>query len=154
VKRHFALLAPALAAAIPSANGASTKTIAAIATDWGLTGAWSIDCKLPPDHERGIVLTYATTADGGVLLKRDFGDATDENKVVSAKVAPDGMMKLRVFFPSLKEVRELGLIKQPDGTLRAIYNRDSKRKYSIRDGRFTRSDMPTPVQHRCRKLGG
>jgi len=154
VNLHFARLALITLALTAPANGASTKTIAGIATEWGLIGAWSLDCKLPPDHERGVVLAYQATPDGGVILTRDFGNATEENQVLSVRVSPDRMMNLRVFFPSLKQTRELGLIMEPDGTLRAIYNRDRKKNYSIEDGKFSSSGMPTPAQHRCEKPAG
>jgi hypothetical protein len=39
---------------------------------------------------------------------------------------------------------------QPDGTLRAMYNRNQKEEYSIRDGKFTENGNPTPAQHKCK----
>jgi hypothetical protein len=38
---------------------------------------------------------------------------------------------------------------QPDGTIRAMYNRSQKGEYSIRDGKFTANGNPTPPQHKC-----
>jgi hypothetical protein len=60
------------------------------------------------------------------------------------------MLNLRVVFPKLKQTREYGLLLQDDGTLRAIYNRNQKHEYTIRDGKFTANGNPTPPQHRCR----
>jgi len=60
-------------------------------------------------------------------------------------------MNLRVYFPSLRQTREYGLMMQPDGTLRAIYNRTLKDEYTIKDGKFTASGKPTPPQHKCRE---
>jgi hypothetical protein len=54
-----------------------------------------------------------------------------------------------VFFPSLHQTREFGLLLQEEGTLRAIYNRDQRGDYTIRDGKFVNTGEPTPVQHRC-----
>jgi hypothetical protein len=82
--------------------------------------------------------------------RRNFGDTKDESEVVSAEVSEDGMLNLRVFFPSLKQTREYGLIKQSDGTIRAMYNRNQKDEYSIKDGKFTANGNPTPSQHKCR----
>ena len=59
------------------------------------------------------------------------------------------MLNLRVYFPSLKQTREYGLAMQPDGTTRAMYNRNRKNEYTIKDGKFTASDDPTPPEHRC-----
>jgi hypothetical protein len=42
------------------------------------------------------------------------------------------------------------LAMQPDGTMRAMYNRNQKNKYTIRDGKFTANGNPTPPQHKCR----
>jgi hypothetical protein len=82
--------------------------------------------------------------------RRDFGDSTDESEVVTADVSGDGLLNLRVFFPNLKQTREYGLMMQPDGTMRAIYNRDQNSEYTIKDGKFTANGRPTPPQHRCR----
>ena len=60
------------------------------------------------------------------------------------------MLNLRVSFPSLKQTRELGLMMQPDGTMRAIYNHNQKNEYSIKDGNFTANGSPTRPQHKCR----
>jgi hypothetical protein len=49
----------------------------------------------------------------------------------------------------MKQTREYGLMKQPDGTMRAMYNRDQKGEYTIRDGKFTANGNPTPSQHKC-----
>jgi hypothetical protein len=56
-----------------------------------------------------------------------------------------------VYFPAVKQTREYGLILQEDGTLRAVYNRNEKNQYTIKNGRFTANGKPTPAQHRCEK---
>jgi hypothetical protein len=66
------------------ASHASAETVAETMTNWGMIGAWSLDCSLPKDSGKGALLIYETTADGGVTHIRDFGDTTDENKVLSA----------------------------------------------------------------------
>ena len=82
--------------------------------------------------------------DNRVVHRRDFGGTTDEGEVVTAEISPDGMLNLRVFFPSLKQTREFGLMMQSDGTMRAIYNRNQKNEYTIKDGKFTANGDPTP----------
>jgi hypothetical protein len=59
------------------------------------------------------------------------------------------MLRLRVSFPRLKETREYGMLKLSDGTIRAIYNRNSKGEYTIRDGKFTANGNLTRPQHKC-----
>ena len=87
----------------------------------------------------------------GVVHRRNFGDKTDENPVITAKISPNGMLNLRVFFPSGNQTREYGLLLQPDGSMRAIYNRDEKKQYSIKDGNFTAGGKPAPLMHKCVK---
>jgi hypothetical protein len=127
---------------------AAAETIAETVGQWGLIGPWSLDCALPPDHGKGSLLTYEVEGDG-VINRRDFGDASDEGKVLSADVSADGTLNLRVYFPAMKQTRDYGLLLQQDGTLRAIYNRNDKGQYTIRNGRFTANGKPVPAQHKC-----
>jgi hypothetical protein len=129
---------------------ASAETVAETARKWGLIGPWSLNCSLKADRDKGTVLAYEIAGDGRVVHRRSFGDTTDESEVVTAEVSGDGMLNLRVYFPNLKQTREYGLMMQPDGTMRAIYNRNQKEEYTIRDGRFTANGNPTPPQHKCR----
>ena len=96
------------------------------------------------------MLAYEIAPGDRVVYRRDFGDTKDEAEVVAAEISGDGMLNLRVFFPSIKETREYGLMMQRDGTLRAMYNRNQKDEYSIMDGKFTANGTPIPAQHRCR----
>lgn len=129
---------------------ASAETVAQTVQEWGLIGPWSQDCSLKPDRNRGAVLDYEITGDGRVVLRRNFGETTDESEVVGADVSKDGILNLRVFFPSLQQTREYGLMMLPDGTMRAIYNRSRKDEYTIKDGKFTANGSPTPPQQKCR----
>jgi hypothetical protein len=130
--------------------GAPAETVAQTARQWGLIGPWSLDCSLAPDRSKGTVLAYEIASDDRVVHRRNFGDSKDESEVVTAEVSGDGMLNLRVFFPSLKQTREYGLIMQPDGTIRTMYNRNQKDEYTIKDGKFTANGNPTPSQHRCK----
>ncbi|SHH71472.1 hypothetical protein SAMN05444169_8998 [Bradyrhizobium erythrophlei] len=146
------LFAPALAVlfSLVLPRGASAETVAQTVLKWGLIGPWSLDCSLRPNRDRGAVLNYEIVGDDRVVFRRDFGDQTDESEVVTAEISADGTLNLRVFFPSLKQTREYGLTMQPDGTVRAIYNRNQKNEYSIRDGKFTTDGSPTPPQYKCK----
>jgi len=128
---------------------AGAETVAQTARKWGLIGPWSLDCSLPPDRNKGTVLAYEIAPDDRVVHRRNFGDTTDESEVITAKVS-GGMLNLRVFFPSLKQTREYGLFMQSDDTMRAIYNRNQKDEYTIKDGKFTANGNPTPAQHKCK----
>ena len=146
----FSRLLLVAAFAVALAGHASAETMAETAKQWGLIGPWSLDCMLPPDHNKGTVLTY-DIADDRVVHRRDFGDARDEAEVLSLNVSADGMIHLRVYFPSVKQTREYGMIHQDDGTVRAMYNRNEKNQYSIKDGKYTSTGKPTPAQHKCER---
>jgi hypothetical protein len=140
---------PAMAVLLTLASHASAATVTETASQWGLIGHWSLDCSLPPDWDRGTVLSYVIVRSDRLIFRRNFGDARDDNKVVGAEVSADGMLNLRVFFPALEETREYGLMMQPDGTMRAMYNRNQHGEYTIKDGKFTANGNPTPPQHKC-----
>ena len=124
--------------------------MAQTAREWGLIGPWSLDCSLKPGRNKGSVLAYEIAPGDRVVHRRNFGDTTDESDVITAEMSADGMLNLRVFFPKLKQTREYGFVMQPDGTMRAIYNRNQKDEYTIKDGKFTANGNPTPSQHKCR----
>jgi hypothetical protein len=145
--RHLpaALLMALLAS--PAFAGSAAET----ARQWGLIGPWSLDCSLPPDHASGTVLSYEI-ADGERLMhRRDFGDSKDEAEVLSATISGDGVLNLKVYFPSVKQTREYGIMHVDEVNIRAVYNRDDKNKYSIKDGRFTVNGKLTPTQHKCER---
>jgi hypothetical protein len=83
------------------------------------------------------------------MYRRDFGEARDENEVVSATVEAEGLLNVMVYFPSLHQAREFGLLLAKDGSLRAIYNRSERGVYTIRDGKYVATGAPTPAQQRC-----
>jgi hypothetical protein len=142
-------LAPAIALFTLATSAASAATVAEAASRWGLIGRWSVDCRLPPDHDRGAVLSYRVVDRGKVVLHRDFGDSEDQAEVVAADVSEDNLLKLQIYFPALKQTRELGLTRLPDGAIRAVYNRARKGAASIKDGRIAATGQPTPPQFRC-----
>ena len=132
------------------AGTASAETAAETARGWGLIGRWSLDCAVPPDRDRGAVLAYEVTDDGRLVYRRDFGDTSDSADVIAAEISADKLLNLRVFFPKLKQTRDYGLRMQPDGSIRAVYNRDQKGNYSIRNGLFSANGKPTPPNYRCK----
>jgi hypothetical protein len=150
LNERFGRLALAMLFSLTLAPDASAETVVQTARKWGLIGTWQLDCSLPPDRNKGTVLAYEIAANGQLVHRRNFGDTSDESPVLSAEVSDNGMLNLRVSFPSLKQTREYGLMKQSDGTLRAIYNRNQKEEYTIRDGKFADNGNPTPPQHKCK----
>ncbi|WP_456619770.1 MULTISPECIES: hypothetical protein [unclassified Bradyrhizobium] len=130
-------------------SSAAAEPLAMTVEQWGLLGSWAVDCALRPDRDKGAVLTYEVRADGRVMYRRNFGDARDESEVVSATVNAEGLLNVMVYFPSLHQTREFGLLLQKDGGLRAIYNRSERGEYTIRDGKYVKTGEATPAQRRC-----
>jgi hypothetical protein len=128
---------------------ASADTVAETAGAWGLIGSWSLDCSVAPDRGKGAVLAYEIAPDDRVIHRRDFGDTSDESEVITAEVSRNGMLNLRVYFPKLKQTREYGFVLEPDGALRAVYNRSQQGQYTIRNGKFTANGNPTLALHKC-----
>lgn len=128
---------------------AAAGTLAATVEQWGLLGSWAVDCAARPDRDKGALLTYEIRKDGRVMYRRNFGEARDENEIVSATVNADGLLSMMVYFPSLRQTREFGLLLAKDGSLRAIYNRSERGEYTIRDGKYIATGSPTPLQQRC-----
>ena len=128
---------------------AGAETLAATVEQWGLLGSWAVDCTARPDRDKGALLTYEIRKDGRVMYRRDFGEARDENEVVSATIDAEGLLNMMVYFPSLRQAREFGLTLQKDGSLRAIYNRSERGEYTIREGKYVVTGKPTPAQQRC-----
>jgi hypothetical protein len=149
VNRPFRRLTLAVPFLLTLTLNASAETVAETTRAWGLIGAWSLDCSVAPDRSEGAVLAYEIASGDRVVHRRNFGTTTDESEVVTARVSDDGMLNLRVFFPKLKQTREYGFAMQPDGTMRAMYNRNQEGEYTIRNGKFTASGKPTPSQHKC-----
>ena len=149
MNRPFRRLALAILFSLTLMVNAHAETVAETARAWGLIGPWSLDCSAPPDRNEGAVLAYEIASGDRVVHRRNFGDTSDESEVIAAEVSKSGMLNLRVFFPKLKQTREYGFAMQPDGTMRTMYNRNQKGKYTIRDGKFTASGNPTPSQHKC-----
>ena len=128
---------------------AGAETLAATVEQWGLLGSWAVDCAARPDRDKGALLTYEIRKDRRVMYRRNFGDARDENEVVSASVNAEGLLNVMVYFPSLHQAREFGLMLAKDGSLRAIYNRSERGEYTIKDGKYVATGAPTPTQQRC-----
>jgi hypothetical protein len=149
VNRPFRRLALTILFPLTLTLDASAETVAETARAWGLIGHWSLNCSIPPDRGEGAVIAYEIASSDRVMHRRNFGATTDESEVIAAEVSGDGMLNLRVFFPKLKQIREYGFAMQPDGTMRAMFNRNQKGKYTIRDGKYTANGNPTPSQHKC-----
>jgi len=126
---------------------ASAQSAADNIQTWGLLGTWAVDCSKPPTQQTSLI-TYAIRQGEAVQL-RDFGDAQDDNEVLSAAHAADGTIELRIRFPKIGQTREFTMMKGPGGRIRATVNRGPDGSYTIQNGLFVASRAPTPWQTRC-----
>jgi hypothetical protein len=151
LNRHWRWLALTMVFSLVLVHHASGETAADTVHKWGLIGPWALDCSVPPARRSATLLVYEIVSNGNgrIVLRRDFGDSADHSEVVSAESSADGMLNLRLFVPSLKLTLESGLMMQPDGSMRAMYNRNLEGQYSIEDGKFTATGNPTPSLHKC-----
>ena len=105
-----------------------------------LNGATREDVLMSADDARKLGV-----GDGDpILLVSDSGEF--RGRVFLAPIKPGN---LEVYFPTIKQKREYGLMMLSDGRLRAISNRSENGEYSIKDGKFVATKKPTPAQQRC-----
>lgn len=119
---------------------------------FGLIGEWAIDCTVDPGPNLKGRLKYTIGKKGDIVHIRNFGDRTATDYVKSARITPEGWLELKVYFPELEkgaQNRTFALAKQPDGTLRAMYNRAENGDRTIVDGKFTANGNDTPKQTKC-----
>ncbi len=138
-----------LAVLVAASGVARAATTAETLAQWGLLGTWALDCSQPASSSNGY-LTYRAAGTGKVFHTRDFGSRQDSNEVVEATIGRDGMLGLVIHFPALAQTRKFVLMKGPDGRVRAMSNSTVEgAEQTIRDGRFTFNNQPTPWQVRC-----
>lgn len=142
------LLALATLALLSLGGFAQAETVAQSASDWGLIGTWRTDCAAPLSQGQP-ALSYVVRG-GRLFHDRDFGGARDSNPVLLATPRSDGSIELLVDFPAFGQVRQFTVVKNGDGRIRTVSNRDvNTDQYSIRDGKFVANGMPPPPQSRC-----
>src|SRR5258708_32099181 len=84
---HLSRLALAIAFFLALTFSAPAETLAETVLKWGLIGPWSLDCSLPPDRDRGTVLSYDITTGGPAVHRRNFAETSDETRGVSAAIS-------------------------------------------------------------------
>lgn len=125
------------------------ETAADAAARWGLIGSWKVDCHAPTSVTNG-ELSYLVK-EGALVHERDFGEARDSNRVLSATIRPDATIDLVVEFPAYHQTREFVFAKDGAGRARTISNRDAEtNEVTIAHGKFVRNGRRTPWQTRCR----
>jgi len=143
------LFALALLAALATSDASVAQTNAQIAADWGLLGTWKNDCGAPNSPRDG-ELRYVVRS-GKLFHDREFGDRRDSSEVILATITPDGAIELVVNFVSLKQIRQYRFVKETDGHIHAIFNRDvNTDQYTVKDGKLTANGNDVVSQVQCR----
>ena len=123
------------------------------ARKWGLIGTWAADCSVPPDKTTPQII-YAIGSGDRVMLRRDYGWRKDEMEIGTVEIAGDGSLHMRTVFPELKQIRDSAIAMAPDGSIRALYNRNEKDEYTVRDGVYVANGNPAVALHRCAPKAG
>lgn len=129
-------------------RSASADNPADVARDWGLLGTWAIDCAKPAKKGKGNIISYEIGSGGELIYRRDH-DTADINAVLDARIASDETLVLSIEMPQYRQIRENGVIKEADGSIRSLYNRGQDGTYSIRDSRFVANGASTPRLRKC-----
>jgi hypothetical protein len=145
---HTAAIALVIAAITVPARIGWAETVAETVRAWELVGKWSPDCSRPPTERNGQDIYFVTPA-GRVGRDRDFGRRYDRKEVKQALARSDGL-ELIVYCPQSAKLRQITLIKAPDGRLRTMTERDvDTEEYTIKDGKFAATGADTPWKMRC-----
>ena len=115
-------------------------------------GSWSVDCNAAAGSGTAAKLRYVAQPDGSVLHYRNFGDDTTSDKVKAARITPEDLLELKIYFRGItagQEDRTFAFRRIKTGVVQAMYNYSAKKEYSVKDGKFTSNGKDTPQQHRC-----
>src|SRR5213595_483894 len=88
------------------AASARAETVAATMTRWGLMGSWSVDCNAAAGSGTAAKLRYVAQPDGSVLHYRNFGDDTTSDKVKAARITPEDLLELKIYFRGITAGQE------------------------------------------------
>ena|GEM_PF-580886 len=142
------LFAGILAGILAITETSVAQTIAETASKWGLLGTWRVNCGNPVTDSDG-PLIYVVRAKK-LFHDRVFSKNKDSSQVVSAKANPDGSLELVINFTSIKQVRQITLIKDSDGRIQATSSKNNDTdEYTVLNGKFKANGAATPKQTRC-----
>jgi hypothetical protein len=136
-------------ACVVTCNAATAQQSAFdVAERWGLPGTWALRCDRPPSPENTHI-TYERT-DGAFVVRSDAGPLGGLGEVRAAALADDGGIELTIAFKKFATIQTNHIAKNADGQIRAIWNRDDKGNYTVKDGKMTGSGWPSLLLTRCK----
>ena len=141
------------ASAEPSGPTASAKpAVATVLKDFGLFGAWAVNCAAPATPANphvGIVETQPNT----VIERHDLGPEYETNsyRVIAAEPLSKTRVSVDVVFKPATErpERQRLIFRVEHDTRRTMYNRVETGAVVVKDGIVVGRGARTPLLHRC-----
>lgn len=141
------------AAATDAAPAATTKpAVAAVLKDFGLFGAWAVNCAAPATPANPHVSIFETQPDT-VVERHDLGPEYETNNYRVIAAAPLSKTRVSVdvvFKPGADRQKQQRLIFRVEhDTRRTLYNRIENGAVVVKDGLVVGRSAHTPLLHRC-----
>lgn len=140
------------AAATEVAPATGKPTIAAVLKDFGLFGAWAVNCALPATPANPHV-SIVETEPGTVVERHDLGPEYETNSYSVIAAAPLSMTRVSldvVFKPGADGQQQQRLILRVEhDTRRTMFNRIEHGAVVVKDGIVVGGSAHTPVLHKC-----
>jgi hypothetical protein len=143
---HFAAATEAAPA------GRATVAVAGVLKDFGLFGAWAVNCTLPATPANPHVSIVATQPDT-VVESDDTGPEHETNsyRVIAAVPLSKTRVSVDVVFKpgSERQMRQRLIFRVEHDTRRTMFNRIEGGGVLVKDGIITGHGARTPLLHKC-----
>jgi hypothetical protein len=140
------------AATEAAAPDAGKPAIAAVLRDFGLFGAWAVNCALPATPANPHV-SIVETQPGVVVERHELGPEYETNSYSVTAAAPVSTTRVSldvVFKPGADgEQRQRLILRVEHDTRRTMYNRIEHGAVLVKDGIVVGHGVHTPVLHKC-----
>ena len=140
------------AAATEAAPAATTKpAVAAVLKDFGLFGAWAVDCAAPATPANPHVSILELQPDT-VVERHDLGPEYETNSYSVIAAAPLSKTRVSVdvvFKPGADGQQQRLIFRVEHDTRRTMFNRIDNGSVVVKDGVVVGRGAHTPVLHRC-----
>lgn len=147
------LVASLVVAAIAFTAAASpASTTENVFRDFGLFGAWAVDCNraAAPDNP---YVRITTPSPGLILEDHDLGADNDVNRysILSAEKLSDNRLAVQVIFQPGKDTEERQKLVWAvhDHTLRTLFNQPQDGPVRVQDGVAVAYGVATPLLKKC-----
>jgi hypothetical protein len=140
------------AAATEAAPAAATKpAVAAVLKDFGLFGAWAVNCAMPATPANPHVSIFEMQPDT-VIERHDLGPEYETNsyRVIAAEPLSKTRVSVDVVFrPGASGQPQRLIFRVEHGMRRTMFNRIENGAVVVKDGIVVGRGLKTPLLHRC-----